>query len=81
VENHTEVALHFSLLLSASQEEQLSGIVHVVDDDASFRTAIERRLKRAGYAVVTYSSAQQLLDRLPADNEPSASCSTSGYRD
>ena len=49
----------------------MSGIVHVVDDDESFRTAIERRLKKAGYAVVTYSSAQQLLDRLPAGNEPS----------
>jgi len=49
----------------------LTGIVHVVDDDTSFRTAIERRLKKAGYEVMTYSSAQQLLDRLPADNEPS----------
>jgi FixJ family two-component response regulator len=48
----------------------LPGTVHVVDDDASFRTAIERRLKRAGYAVTTYSSSQQLLDRLPDDNEP-----------
>ena len=41
--------------------------VHVVDDDASFRTAIERRLKKAGYEVTTYSSAQQLLDQLAAD--------------
>jgi len=49
----------------------LSGFVHVVDDDASFRTAIERRLKKAGYGVVTYSSAQQLLDCLPNENEPS----------
>ena len=48
----------------------MTGIVHVVDDDASFRTAIERRLKKSGYAVVTYSSAQQLLDRLPATDEP-----------
>jgi FixJ family two-component response regulator len=40
-----------------------------VDDDASFRTAIERRLKKAGYVVATYPSAQQLLDRLPDDNE------------
>jgi FixJ family two-component response regulator len=48
----------------------LPGIVHVVDDDASFRTAIERRLKKAGYVVATYPSAQQLLDRLPDDNEP-----------
>jgi len=36
-----------------------------VDDDASFRTAVERRLKLAGYDVETYVSAQQLLDRLP----------------
>jgi FixJ family two-component response regulator len=44
--------------------------VHVVDDDASFRTAIERRLKKAGYDVATYGTAQQLLDRLPGDNAP-----------
>jgi len=43
--------------------------VHVVDDDASFRTAIERRLKKAGYEVATYPSAQQLLDRLPDQSE------------
>lgn len=48
----------------------LPGTVHVVDDDASFRTAIERRLKQAGYAVSTYPSAQQLLDRLPDESEP-----------
>jgi FixJ family two-component response regulator len=49
---------------------RLQGHVHVVDDDASFRTAIERRLKLAGYQVATYPSAQQLLDCLPDDNEP-----------
>ena len=43
----------------------MSGLIHVIDDDASFRTAIERRLKFAGYEVETYSSGQQLLDRLP----------------
>jgi RNA polymerase sigma factor (sigma-70 family) len=48
----------------------LAGFVHVVDDDASFRTAIERRLKKAGFAVATYPSAQHLLDRLPSENEP-----------
>ncbi len=46
------------------------GTVHVVDDDASFRVAIERRLKRAGYDVATYGTAQQLLDRLPCDGAP-----------
>jgi len=45
----------------------LSSFVHVVDDDALFLTAIERRLKRAGYDVATYPSAQHLLDRLPAE--------------
>jgi FixJ family two-component response regulator len=46
------------------------GRIHVVDDDASFRTAIERRLKFAGYQVATYPSAQQLLDSPPGENEP-----------
>jgi FixJ family two-component response regulator len=44
--------------------------VHVVDDDASFRVAIERRLKRAGYNVATYATAEQLLDRLPSNDTP-----------
>jgi FixJ family two-component response regulator len=49
----------------------LSGTIHIVDDDASFRTALERRLKQAGYEVATYPTAQQLLDRLPDENGPS----------
>ena len=48
----------------------MPGLVHVVDDDASFRTAIERRLKHAGYEVETYSSAQHLLDRQPGVERP-----------
>jgi RNA polymerase sigma factor (sigma-70 family) len=47
----------------------LTGLVHVVDDDAAFRTAIERRLKNAGYVVASYSSAQELLDRLSNGNQ------------
>ena len=47
----------------------MPGLVHIVDDDASFRTAIERRLKKAGYEVATYPSAQHLLDRLPSESE------------
>jgi FixJ family two-component response regulator len=47
----------------------LAGLIHVVDDDASFRAAIERRLKLAGYQVATYPSAQQLLDSRPDENE------------
>ncbi|MDA9493000.1 response regulator transcription factor [Bradyrhizobium sp. CCBAU 11361] len=49
----------------------MPGLVHVVDDDASFRTAIERRLKLAGYDVATYASSQDLLDRLPRGELPS----------
>jgi FixJ family two-component response regulator len=45
--------------------------VHVVDDDASFRKAMERRLTKAGYEVATYASAQHLLDRLPSEGVPS----------
>jgi RNA polymerase sigma factor (sigma-70 family) len=52
------------------EQGQLPRRVHVVDDDASFRTAIERRLKQAGYEVATYPSAQHLLDRLPSESEP-----------
>ena len=48
----------------------MRGLVHVVDDDAAFRTAIERRLKLAGFEVATYSSAQQLLDQLPDGEKP-----------
>ena len=36
----------------------MQGCVHIVDDDASFRTAMERRLTKAGYEVATYASAQ-----------------------
>ena len=46
----------------------MSGFVHVVDDDAFFWAAVERRLKKAGYEVTTYASAEHLLDRLPSDS-------------
>jgi FixJ family two-component response regulator len=47
----------------------MPGLVHVVDDDASFRVAIERRLRHAGYEVEAHSSAQHLLDWLPGSAE------------
>ena len=65
-ENQTAAARRFiSPCRWLHRREGLAGRIHVVDDDASFRTAIERRLKLAGYDVATYPSAQQLLDRLP----------------
>lgn len=49
----------------------MPGFVHVVDDDASFRAAIERRLRKAGYEVATYPSALHFLVNLPSESEPS----------
>ncbi|MCP3369384.1 response regulator transcription factor [Bradyrhizobium cajani] len=48
----------------------MPGLIHVVDDDESFRTAIGRRLKLAGYDVQTYASAQELLNATPDDERP-----------
>ncbi|MGY3037738.1 RNA polymerase sigma factor (sigma-70 family) [Bradyrhizobium sp. USDA 4354] len=48
----------------------MPGLVHVVDDDPSFRTAIARRLRLAGYDVATYSSAEELLGHLPSGEQP-----------
>jgi FixJ family two-component response regulator len=49
----------------------LPAVVHVVDDDVSFQTAIRRRLQLAGYEVQTYSSAEQFLNQQPNDNNRS----------
>jgi RNA polymerase sigma factor (sigma-70 family) len=40
-------------------------LVHVVDDDASFRTAIARLLRTAGYEVALYESGDQFLQNPP----------------
>jgi FixJ family two-component response regulator len=42
-------------------------VVHVVDDDESFRNSIARLLRIVGYEVTLYKSAQALLDQLPDD--------------
>ena len=49
----------------------MKACVHIVDDDASFRTAMERHLTKAGYDVVTYASALHLLTDLPNESRPS----------
>ncbi|MDA9404695.1 response regulator transcription factor [Bradyrhizobium sp. CCBAU 45389] len=41
----------------------MPGIVHVVDDDASYLSAIQQVLEASGYRVATYASAQQLLEQ------------------
>jgi RNA polymerase sigma factor (sigma-70 family) len=42
-----------------------TSVIHVVDDDGSFRTAIARLLRASGYEVAVYDSAHSLLKRLP----------------
>ena len=39
--------------------------IHIVDDDRSFRVAIARLLRAAGYQVALYESGQQLLANAP----------------
>ena len=40
--------------------------VYVVDDDASFRTAVSRFLRAAGYEVRTFASASAFVQSLPS---------------
>ena len=49
----------------------MPGLVHIVDDDVSFRAAMARRLKQVGYDVVTYPSALHFLVNLPTESVPS----------
>jgi len=43
-----------------------SQVIHVVDDDASFRTAVGRLLQASGYQVALYESGEQFLKNPPA---------------
>jgi RNA polymerase sigma factor (sigma-70 family) len=45
--------------------QHVSHVIHVVDDDSSFRGAIARLLNAAGYEVALYETSQQLLDKPP----------------
>jgi RNA polymerase sigma factor (sigma-70 family) len=49
-----------------------SAVIHVVDDDDAFRTAIGRQLKTAGYRVKEYAGAAEFLMDPPDEGE--ASC-------
>jgi RNA polymerase sigma factor (sigma-70 family) len=41
-------------------------VIHVVDDDAAFRTAVARVLQATGYQVVLYESGRQFLAKPPS---------------
>jgi RNA polymerase sigma factor (sigma-70 family) len=45
--------------------QHASHVIHVVDDDSSFRSAIARLLNAAGYEVALYETSQQFLDKPP----------------
>ena len=45
-------------------------LIHIVDDDASFRTAIGRLLQTSGYRVVQFESGSKYLEILPPPEEP-----------
>lgn len=45
-----------------------SGTVHVVDDDASWRTSVARLMSAAGYGVALYDSAQGFLETANIDS-------------
>jgi FixJ family two-component response regulator len=49
----------------------MSTVIHLVDDDASFRKAISRLLHAFGFEVAAYASARELLEKLPQPTEPS----------
>jgi FixJ family two-component response regulator len=46
------------------------GFVYVVDDDASFRTAVTRMLTAAGLGVRSYASGSELLAELAGEEAP-----------
>jgi FixJ family two-component response regulator len=44
-----------------------AALIHIIDDDVSFRTAIGRLLRASGYQVALYHSGEQFLNVLLAD--------------
>ena len=46
-------------------------IVHIVDDDRSFRTAVGRLIEASGFRIASYESGNDILARLPG---PEAGC-------
>ncbi|HTT43720.1 MAG TPA: response regulator [Steroidobacteraceae bacterium] len=42
------------------------GVVHIVDDDESFRSSLRRLLTALGYEVCAYASGAELLEAAPA---------------
>jgi FixJ family two-component response regulator len=45
----------------------MAPIIHIIDDDASFRTAIGDLLRASDFRVAHYESATQFLEKVPSD--------------
>ncbi|CAH2402054.1 response regulator transcription factor [Mesorhizobium ventifaucium] len=43
----------------------MTPVIHIVDDDASFRTALGRLVEASGFRVASYGSGEEILSRLP----------------
>ena len=50
-----------------ANRDRAAVLVHIVDDDASLRSALSRLLGAAGYDVAAYDSADSFLQAQPAD--------------
>lgn len=48
----------------------MPGLVHIVDDDASFRKATSRLLRHHGYNIAEYESADRFLEKVGERVEP-----------
>jgi FixJ family two-component response regulator len=42
-------------------------VIHIVDDDTSFRTSMSRLLRASGYQTAIYESGSNFLEKLPID--------------
>ena len=54
--------MHSLPMRAASDMTTPAALIHIVDDDASFRTAIGRLLRASGYQVALYHSGEQFLN-------------------
>ena len=59
---------------SATEATKISGTIYLVDDDDSFRTAVERLLRATGYRVRTYSSGAEFARAYPSSARTGVAC-------
>ena len=64
------VSIHVAARKGACLMTSARPSVHVVDDDASFRTSIGRMLESVGYEVALYDSGKTYLEKFLLEDEP-----------